>query len=105
MATFYDIVGTVTSGVVTKDVSPQLGVKVIQVKVPVTFVWGTDILAIDLTKYGARQLAGVLSFEETTLGSIVVARACTTSVTTGTATITSTAGGEARVGTFLIFAY
>jgi hypothetical protein len=102
MVTFTD--GT-TAGVVTKDVSPQLGVKCIQVKVPVTFVWGTDELVVDLKNYGARYLAGAMSFEETTLGSIVVARACTTSVTTGTATIVSTAGGEARVGTFVIFAY
>jgi len=94
-----------TAGVVTKDVIPQLAIKVLQVRVPVTFLWGTDILAIDLTRYGATMLAGVMSFEETTEGSIVVARACTTSVTAGVASITSTAGGEARFGTFIIFAY
>jgi hypothetical protein len=95
----------VTAGVVTKDAIPQLGIKILSVRVPVTFLWGTDLLAIDLTRYGCSTLAGVVSFEETTLGSIVVNRACTTAVVTGVATITSTAGGEAREGTFIIFAY
>jgi hypothetical protein len=109
MADFTD--GT-TSGVVGKDVTPQLGVKIIQVRVPATFVWGTDNLIVDLTKYGARYCAGVLGFIETTAGSITVpcgaagTQLGTTSVTTGTLTFAS-AGCAVNTcgGTLVIFAY
>ncbi len=102
MSTFTD--GT-TSGVVTKDVTPGLGVKLIQLRVPDTFVWGTDEIVVDLTKYGASKITGVLAFEETTEGSIVVAATeGATIVSSGTLTYTS-AGSGTNGGTLIIFAF
>ena len=101
MATFTD--GT-TSGVVTRDVVPNNGVKMIQVTVPATFVWGTDAIVVDLTKYGATSLTGFLAFEETAAGSIVIVATGTTSVTAGTLTFTSTgSGANTVIGTLLLF--
>lgn len=109
MADFTD--GT-TSGVVTKDITPALGVKVIQVRVPATFVWGTDSIIVDLAKYGATKVAGVLGFIETTAGSITVpcgaagTQLGTTSVSTTTLTFNSTGcAANTRGGTLVIFAY
>jgi len=100
-----DFTDGTTSGVVTSDIVPGLGLKCLQVRVPATFVWGTDSLIIDLKNYGASKLAGVLAFEETTEGSVTVqATEGTTSVTTGTATIVS-GGSGTNGGTFLIWAY
>jgi len=103
VATFTD--GT-TAGVVTKDVTPQLGVKCIQVRVPAAFVWGTDSIVVDLTRYGATRIAGFVAFEETTAGSITIAGTGTTSVTAGVLTYVSTGSGANTVGgTLIVFAY
>jgi len=99
-----DFTDGTTSGVVTKDMT-NLGFKMLQVRVPTTFIWGTDSLIIDLTKYGASKLAGVLAFEETAEGSVTVqATEGTTSVSSGTATIV-TGGSGTNGGTILIWAY
>jgi hypothetical protein len=107
-----DFTDGTTSGVVTKDVTPQLGVKIIQVRVPATFVWGTDQLIVDLTKYGARSCAGVLGFVETTAGSVTVpcgaagTQLGTTAVSSGTLTFTSTGcAANTKGGTLVIFAF
>lgn len=102
MTTFTD--GT-TSGVVTKEIAPNAGVKFIKVEVPATFVWGTDTIVVDLTKYGARTLIAFWAQEQTTAGSIVVAGTGTTSVSAGTLTFVST-GSSANTckGTLFIIA-
>ena len=107
-----DFTDGTTSGVVTKDVTPQLGVKIIQVRVPATFVWGTDSLIVDLAKYGAKYCAGVLGFVETTAGSVTVpcgaagTQLGTTSVATTTLTFNSTGcAANTAGGTLVIFAY
>lgn len=103
MATFTD--GT-TSGVVTKDLIPNLGMKYIAVYVPATFVWGTDSIVVDLTKYGMRNIYAWHAFEETTAGSVVIAATGTTSVTTGTLTFVSTGSGANTCGgTLMIWGY
>lgn len=103
VATFTD--GS-TSGVSTLEVVPNAGVKIIQTRVPSTFVWGTDEIVIDLTKYGCSKIAGFLAFEETTAGSVIVAGTGTTSVSSGTLTYVST-GSDANTvgGTLIVFAY
>jgi hypothetical protein len=101
-----------TSGVVTTDVTPNMGIKIIQTRVPATFVWGTDTLAIDLSKYGATKVAGILCFVETTAGSITVpcgaagTQLGTTAVSGTTLTYTS-AGAAANTcgGTIIVFCY
>jgi len=101
-----------TAGVVTKEIEPNTGVKIIQVRVPATFVWSVDTLAVDLAKYGCTKVAGVLGAIETTAGSIVQtcgasgAQLGTTAVSGTTLTFTST-GCEnlTKGGTLTIFAY
>ncbi len=94
-----------TSGVVTKVVTPDLGLKVIQVRVPATFEWGADTIVVDLANYGAKSVSGVLAFEETTAGSITVpATTGTTAVSSGVLTYTS-AGSGTNGGTIVIFAF
>ena len=100
-----DFTDGTTAGVVTKDITPGLGVKVIQVRVPSTFVWGADKIIVDLKKYGANNITGVLAFEETTAGSVVVAATeGSTIVASGVLTYTS-AGSGTNGGTIIIFAY
>lgn len=95
-----------TAGVVTKKLSPNMGLTVIQVRVPATFVWGTDSIVVDLNNYGARNIAGFVAFEETTAGSIVIAATGTTSVASGVLTYVSTGSGANTVGgTLVVFAY
>jgi len=99
-----DFTDGTTSGVVTRDMT-NLNFKMLQVRVPATFVWGTDSLIIDLGDYGATKLAGVLAFEETTEGSVTVQAAeGTTTVASGVATIV-TGGSGTNGGTILIWAY
>lgn len=47
-----------------------------------------DTTTVDLSKYGATDLKGILGFVETTDGSVVVQEQPTTAVTDGTLTIT-----------------
>ena len=99
-----DFTDGTTSGVVVKDMT-NLNFKMLQVRVPATFVWGADSLIVDLKDYGANELAGVLAFEETTAGSVTVqATEGTTSVASGVATIV-TGGSGTNGGTILIFAF
>ena len=99
-----DFTDGTTSGVVTRDMT-NLNFKMLQVRVPATFVWGTDSLIIDLGDYGATKLAGVLAFEETTEGSVTVQAAeGTTTVASGVATIV-TGGSGTNGATILIWAY
>ena len=101
-----------TAGVKTTEIAPYAGIKILSVRVPDTFVWGTDLLVVDLGDYGASRCAGVLGFVETTEGSITVpcgasgTQLGTTAVASGVLTFTSV-GAEANTagGTLVIFAY
>ena len=93
-----------TSGVVTKDLT-QLGFKVIQTRVPATFVWGSDTIVVDLTDYGATRVAGVLAFEETTAGSVTVAASAGTTVVSSNILTYTSAGSGTNGGTIVILAY
>jgi hypothetical protein len=87
------------------DMIPNLGTKMIQVVLPSTASHG-DTFTVDLTKYGASNIHGILGFVESTTGSIVVLEQPTTAVSAAgllTATITGSAG--AKVRTYYIFAY
>ena len=94
-----------TNGVSVKSVTPNLGKNIIEVTLPVTFVWGTDTIAIDLAAHGGSLLTGWMGFAETTAGSIVIPATGTTAVSTTTATITPTASGTPTCGgtIFLFF--
>jgi hypothetical protein len=85
-----------TAGVTATD-SVQLGHKTIRIKVPATFVWGTDSIVVDLTKFGCSKIVGFRAYEETTLGSVVIAATGTTSVSSGVLTFVSTGSGANTV--------
>ena len=101
-----DFTDGTTSGVVTTEIVPNAGIKMISIRVPDTFVWGTDAIIVDLADYGASDIAGFLALEETTAGSVVIAGTGTTAVSTTTLTFTST-GSDANTtgGTLIVFAY
>ena len=111
-----------TAGVICKDISPNMGLKIIHARLPATFVNGTDTFAIDLRKFGATSCAGVLMFEETTAGSVTLQSAVsptlggvsglTTAVvttagaiTTSILTITPLLPANTCITSFVIFAY
>lgn len=103
MTTFTD--GT-TSGVTTKEVTPNTGVKKILVSVPSTFVWGTDSIVVDLTKYGMYYVTDFRAVEQTTAGSVLVVGTGTTSVSSGTLTYVSTSSSaNTCAGTLEITGY
>ncbi len=97
-------VGT-TSGVVLKDIVPGLGVKVIQIRVPSTFIWGTDSIVVDLANYGASKVSGVLAFEETSAGSVTVPATTGTTAVSGTTLTYTSAGSGTNGGTIIVYAY
>lgn len=87
-----------------KEVTPAIGVKMLQCVTPATAIGGTDTVQVDLNDYGCTKLHGILVFDETTTGSIVVTQAPTTVVTSGILVITL--GGSATcVKTIILFAY
>jgi len=98
-----------------KEVTPNTGVKILQVRLPATFVGGTDSLTVDLTRYGANNVTGVLVFRETTAGSAGGLDAVhagtgsetgwTYSVTAGVLTITPLLPATTCVHNAIIFAY
>lgn len=88
----------------TKEITPAQGVKMLQVVTAATVDDG-DTLTVDLTKYGCTNIHGILGFGESTTGSIVVTEAPTTSVSSGTLTITVGGAADNTVRTFIIWAY
>lgn len=94
-----------TTGVVTYEVTPNAGVKVIQTRVPAAFIWGTDTIVVDLSNYGATKVAGVIAFEETTAGSVTVAATAGTTAVSGTTLTYTSAGSGTNGGTIIIYAY
>jgi hypothetical protein len=106
---------TTSTGVVCKEIVPNMGYKMIFARLPATFVNGTDTFAIDLTPYGCSKIAGVLMFQETTAGSVTLQSAVsatlvgvaglTTAVSSGTLTITPLLPANTCITNFIIFAY
>jgi hypothetical protein len=86
------------------EVTPNSGVKIIQVVTDATVDDG-DTMTVDLTKYGARNIHGILGFIETTTGSVVVAEQPTTAVSAGVLTITVGGSTDNKVRSYTIFAY
>lgn len=103
-----------TTGVSVKELAPNGGMKIIAVKVPATFVNGTDTLAITLASYGATALLGVIGFQETTAKSVTTQfgvdatgglKGMTTAVAAGVLTITPLLPANTCISTFIIFCY
>ena len=86
------------------EILPNAGVKMIQCVFPSTVIGGADTVSVDLGDFGCTKLHGILNFDETTTGSIVVTEAPTTVVTNGTVVITF-GGTDTGVKTVILFAY
>ena len=83
--TDFEIVGVVSNGIYNEIVIKTINT-----------VDAADTLAVDLTKYGIKAdgFVGVLGFKHTTDNSVSVQEQPTTSVTTGTITLTVPAGTD-----------
>ena len=83
-----------TANLITNEIVAGIGhtYKEINVVVPDTAV-SDDYFTIDLTKAGATTIVGISGYVATTAGSVIEAEAPTTSVTSGTLTVT--VGGTA----------
>ena len=94
------------------EISPNAGVKMIQAHFSDTIgtagggaVGGTDTVTVDLGDFGCTNIHGLLLFDETTTGSIVVTQAPTsTAVSSGVLTI-DLAGADTGAKTAIIWAY
>ena len=86
------------------EIAPNLGVKMIQLVTAATVV-SADTITVDLSTYGCTNIHGILGFVETTAGSVVAAEAPTTSVSSGTLTVTVGGSAVTAVRTYIIYAY
>ena len=77
----------ISSSVTVKEALPNLGMKCIKIETPATADTG-DTIAIKLADYGIKTLEAIQGFVHTTTDSVVVEEAPTTSVSSGTLTIT-----------------
>ncbi len=87
-----------------KEIAPNLGVKMIQAVTDATVDDG-DTITVDLDKFGCTNIHGILGFEETTTGQVVVTAEPTTAVSASVLTITVGGSNDNNVRTFIIFAY
>jgi hypothetical protein len=87
-----------------KEISPNLGVKVIQIVTAATVV-SADTFTVDLGDYGCTNIHGILGFVETTAGSVVVSEAPTTAVSAGVLTVTVGGTSVTKARTYIVYAY
>ena len=92
-------VGTVT------EIAPNAGVKVLMLKTPVTFIGGTDTIAIDLNNYGCTKVSAIFATYQSTEGGVTAdATIATTSNTAGVLVLTPSSSGTGVYG-IIIYAY
>ena len=86
------------------EILPNAGVKMIQCVFADTVIGGTDTVSVDLGDFGCTKLHGIVVFDETTTGSVVVTQAPTTVVTSGVVVITL-GGSDTGAKTAILWAY
>lgn len=86
-----------------KEIAPNAGVKMIQCLFADTVIGGTDTATVDLGDFGCSKLRGILVFDQTTTGQVVVTTAPTTAVSSGVVTITF-GGSDTGAKTAIIWA-
>ena len=92
-------VGTIT------EIAPNAGVKVLMLETPVTFVGGTDTIAVDLNDYGCTKVHAVFGSVQTTTGEVLAdAQIAVDSNTAGVIVMSSSASGTDVYG-IVIYAY
>jgi hypothetical protein len=82
------------------DIMQNDGVRAIYVRTEACD--SADTTTVDLTTYGCLYVAGTIGFVETTANSVVVQEQPTTSVTTGTLTITVGGSTDNKKRTYLV---
>ena len=91
------------AGATVREVAPLAEARQLIIELPST-VDATDTFTLDFGRYGATRLSGILGFDHTTDGSVVVTVAPTTTVTTaGVITVTVGAGGDNRTRVFVLW--
>ena len=86
------------------EILPHAGVKMIQCEFAATVIGGTDTATVDLGDFGCTLLHGIVCFDETTTGSVVVTQAPTCVVASGVVTITFTGSATCKK-TVILWAY
>ena len=95
--------GDITSGCTIREVTPNAGLKLIQINTAATADSG-DTIVLTLADYGIRTLLGINGVTHTTANSVIVAEAPTTSVTTGVLTITTGGSGATdQIRSYLVW--
>ncbi len=89
----------------TIEVLPAIGMKVLLIETPAAFIGGTDTITIDLGLYGCSKVKAIFASSATTTGTVVVAAtAGVTGISSGVATIETSATGTNIYG-IVIYAY
>ena len=89
----------------TIEVLPAIGLKVLMIETPATFIGGTDSITVDLSKYGCTKVKAIFASSQTTTGTVVVAAtASVTGISSDVATIETSATGTNIYG-IVIYAY
>ena len=83
---------------------PNIGITLLTLVTDATVDDG-DTITVDLTKYGCTNIHGILGFREDTEGSIIVRQDPTTSVSSGTLTLTIAGSTGTKIRSILIWAY
>ena len=87
-----------------KVLSPHFGITLITLVTAATVDDG-DTVDVNLADYGCTNIHGVIGFDESTTGSVVVQTQPTTSVSSSVLTLTVGGSSDDRVRSFLIWAY
>jgi len=92
-------VGTVT------EISPNAGIKVLELKTPVAFIGGTDTIAVDLGDYGCTKVSAAFASYQSTTGEVTAdATMSVDSNTSGVIVMSTSAAGTGVYG-IVIYAY
>ena len=87
------------------EIAPNLGVKVLVVETPATFIGGTDSVTVDLGDYGCSKCYAIFATYQSTAGTVLAAATASISATSsGVITIGTSASGTGIYG-IVIYAY
>ena len=72
------------------------------IELPAT-VDASETFTLDMGVYGCTRLSAILGFDHTTDGQVVITQAPTTTVSSGTVTVTVGSGGDNRTRVFVLY--
>ena len=88
-----------------KEISPALGVKMILLETPATFIGGTDSVALDLGDYGASKVSAVFASSQTTTGDVLADATVSVDSNTSGVIVMSTSAAGTNVYGIVLFVY